>query len=687
MMLPLMRKAFIAWLLVPVPILFGAQSTYSSSKGTWTLSSTRITAIFQFTNGYFGLQSITDATTGDQWTPPAGKRSSPVHFTAGSNTFDAQTQYQLVDQYAQSIAPSGVRQYVVLQDLAGTALITVTLEVYDGQPVVRYATNYRNASGSTVYVTSANMLYWGFGDLGRSYTGFKVNQWSVDPNENFQTTQTPLNPSGTAVEVDSGAGQKHCGWLAVFDSTARGLFAGWEFDGSAKATVSDTASTGVLQFSATVNALNHPVAPQADFEVPAAFVGLFHGNFDEAGYQTQSFVDAVEAVPAPAGGTFPYVSWDSWGYQEAIDEQTLMQNANLAAALGMEVFIVDLGWARSIGDWYADDTKFPDGLKSVSDYVHSLGMKFGLQFPLAEADPASPVLLANPDWVSSNVDDYFGASSLCLSNLPAQQWLIQQGIRVIDDYGVDWILQDGTNVVQQCTKSTHTHDPADSNYSNSVNGLNVVVAAIHAARPNVLWENCENGGRMMTFNMVRNYVTSITNDASGAQDSRQAMYGATYPFPPRFADRYMPASDGLTAYATNSYLFGGPWVLMNQLAALTPAEVATLDGDIQNYKSVRASLTGGKVYHIQAPAANGTDAIQSYNSSQDAVIAVVTRAGSAGSSYTFTPEGLNPAQQYTVWFEINPAVYSMLGSQLMADGVQVALPTEYTSDVVHISRQ
>jgi hypothetical protein len=66
---------------------------------------------------------------------------------------------------------------------------------------------------------------------------------------------------------------------------------------------------------------------------------------------------------------------------------------------------------------------------------------------------------------------------------------------------------------------------------------------------------------------------------------------------------------------------------------------------------------------------------------------VVTRAGSAGSSYTFTPEGLNPAQQYTVWFEINPAVYSMLGSQLMADGVQLALPTEYTSDVVHISRQ
>src|SRR5208283_4596595 len=109
------------------------------------------------------------------------------------------------------------------------------------------------------------------------------------------------------------------------------------------------------------------------------------------------------------------------------------------------------------------------------------------------------------------------------------------------------------------------------------------VAAIQAARPNVLWENCENGGRMMTFNMVRNYVTSIANDASGAFPSRQAVYGATYPFPPRFADRYMPASDGLTTYATDSYLFGGPWVLMDQLAALTPPQVAFLAGQVQNY--------------------------------------------------------------------------------------------------------
>jgi alpha-galactosidase len=378
-----------------------------------------------------------------------------------------------------------------------------------------------------------------------------------------------------------------------------------------------------------------------------------------------AFSEAVLAKPAPDAKSFPYVSWDSWAYGEQIDEQTLMRNADVAASVGVELFIVDLGWARAIGDWYEDLAKFPHGLAALSYYVHSLGMKFGLHFALTEADPASPVLQANPDWTSTESDNYFGASSLCLSNQPTRDWLIQEGIRIIDQYNVDWILQDGQNMVKQCTKTTHTHDPNDSNYANAVDGLNAVVSAIQAARPNVYWENCEDGGSMMTFNMVKSYVTSITNDASGSLASRRAVYGATYPFSPRFADRYMPDSDGLDSYATGSYMFGGNWVLMNSLTDLTPDQVAFLGQQIGVYKSQRADIAAGKVYHILPPAANGTDVIQSYNPATDNATAVVTRADSDGASYVFRPLGLVPDQRYAVWFANDPSIYLQTGSQLM----------------------
>jgi len=35
---------------------------------------------------------------------------------------------------------------------------------------------------------------------------------------------------------------------------------------------------------------------------------------------------------------------------------------------------------------------------------------------------------------------YYGAKSLGLSNKPAQKWIVQEALRIIDDYQVDWIL-------------------------------------------------------------------------------------------------------------------------------------------------------------------------------------------------------------------------------------------------------
>jgi hypothetical protein len=192
---------------------------------------------------------------------------------------------------------------------------------------------------------------------------------------------------------------------------------------------------------------------------------------------------------------------------------------------------------------------------------------------------------------------------------------------------------------------------------------------------------------MMTFNMVTRYVTSITNDASGSLPSRRAVYGATYPFPPRYAERYMPETDGLSPYATHSYRFGGPWVLMNRLTELTPDQLGFLSQQIRNYKNQRNDISAGKVYHIQAPASEGTDAIQSYNADTDTALAVITRAAAGGPTYLFKPKGLDPNRRYSVWFEIALAAYSKTGAQLMSDGIQVPLPTPYSSEIVHIEKQ
>jgi Alpha-galactosidase len=311
-------------------------------------------------------------------------------------------------------------------------------------------------------------------------------------------------------------------------------------------------------------------------------------------------------------------------------------------------------------------------------------MKFGLHFALAEAAPDSPVLQQNPDWTSSETYYYFGAQSLCLSNKPTQDWLVQEAIRIIDDYCVDWILQDGENMVKHCEKSTHTHNAKDSNYSNSVDGLNAVLTAVQNARPKVAWENCADGGTMMTFNMVRKYVTSITNDASGTADSRKAVYGATFPFPARYADRYM-GGQVLDTYTTRSFMFGGPWIFMNRLSELSPSAQTFAASEIKAFKNVRSSVRAGQIYHLEPPARNTIDAIQSYDALQRSGVAVVTRDGGTLDTYTLLFRGLQNETLYRVTFQDDPKILGLTGLQLMRSGVTVNLPDTQYSELVFIA--
>jgi alpha-galactosidase len=659
--------------------------SFNPNENQWQLVNEVLMSSFTLTSdGLFQLDQITSTATGDTWQKPDSIGSSPIRFTADGIVYDAGTSYQLVQEYQENAAAGGQRQVIVLQDLSGTVRVRLSIEIFPFRPVLRYSVDVSNLGNSRMYIQNADMLPWRFGDRSDTFQWFRVNQWAIVPQQqNFEPSQLPLDRGGAALTIQSGARGQQCSWWALSDSKQRGLFAGWEFDGLATATVRHSGDNGFVETSATVEELNHPIEPGETFHVPGAFIGVYHGDWDEAGYRTQRFVEKVLAAPMPDDRKFPYAAWDSWGYNEQFDEDLLRRNAEVASKLGFELFIVDLGWARGIGDWYADPDKFPNGLRAFSDYVHSLGMKFGLHLALAEAMPESPVLMSNPDWATSEDYFYFGSKSLCLSNKETRDWVIANTVRVIRDYNVDWILQDGENMVKKCTKTTHSHDPNDSNYANAVDGLDYVLQEVQRQTPGTVWENCEDGGNMMTFNMVKNYVTSITNDANGALGARKAVFGATYPFPPRYADRYMP--DGaLDTYTTRSFVFGGPWVQMNRLADLSSSDQDFLGREVQVFKYIRTTVRDGKVFHQAAPGELLTDAIQSYNQTSDTGVAVVTRNNAQADHYDLFPSGLNPDGTYTVSFQDDNRIELLSGADLMSSGVRVSLPASKSSEVVYI---
>jgi len=620
----------------------------------WNIGNDQFHARFRhMPNGTLRWLTLEDSTGYPLWSASPSSPSSPINFRVNNDLFNAHTPWRLISQRSQGMQGArneGKVLILTFEDLLARYQVELHLSVHPGQPILHQQVFLKNLTQSRVFVRAADILPYTANLEDTDYRVFRVNQWStLNTNRNFESLTTNLFQPGQRVTLQSGAGGFQCTWLAIRKNDDVGLLAGWEFDGR----------------------------PDAVFERRAESV-----DWDEAGYRTQRFVETALAAPIPEPEKFPYLAWDSWGYEAKINEDNLKREAEQAAKLGVELFIVDLGWAKRMGDWEADPEKFPSGLRAFSNYVHSLGMKFGLHFVISEAMEDSAVLQQHPDWTSSTNYNYHGAESLCLAHKPVQDWVIEQGVKLIRDNNVDWILQDGQTMVKACTKRSHSHDYRDANFAGD-EGLRRILTEIQRQTPGVVWENCANGGNMMTFSMVRNYVTSITNDASGSLGSRQGLFGASFPFPPRYTDRYMSAAP-MNEYTTRSYIFGGPWILMNKLVDLSSSDLNFLGSEARVYKDIRQSIRDGKVAHLTSrPAEGRIDAFQSYNQAKDEAIVVVTRDNASAVKYTLRFRDLIPTHTYQVSFQDSNRVYTMTGEQLARSGVVVNLPNRESGEIVY----
>ncbi|MGD1891479.1 MAG: glycoside hydrolase family 27 protein [Cyclobacteriaceae bacterium] len=84
----------------------------------------------------------------------------------------------------------------------------------------------------------------------------------------------------------------------------------------------------------------------------------------------------------------PPMGWNSWNcFRENISAEKIKGIADAMVASGMknagyEYVVIDDGWMTdkrdSQGHIIVDSIKFPNGIKAVADYVHSLGLKFGI---------------------------------------------------------------------------------------------------------------------------------------------------------------------------------------------------------------------------------------------------------------------------------------------------------------------
>jgi len=596
--------------------------------------------------------------------------------------------------------PDGSHTVAIVADAEGLRL-QLTIQLYAQHAMLRTWGVLQNLGTQECTVTDCAIVHLIFPQAPLYL--FHVDQFSwAYRRDFFSQHQSQIWPGRTPIEIRMGSYPSHydgatsCGWFAMrppphdtnpqHPNQGSGVVCGIEFNGKSRVHAWATPTTTTVRNS--IDNLVHHLAPNAVFEVPGMFIGGYTGDWDEAGFVTQRFAEA-HIHPALPDQHYPWVQYNSWKYGQEINEAQQLAVIDTCHELGIEVVVMDLGWARTIGDWHPNSTKFPRGLAPLAARAKQYGMRFGVHIAMAQCAPDAPIAQEHPEWLIHTYDDYFGAGILCFGHQPCRDWIIAQISRLIEVEGIDYIIQDGEDMVKYCPRSDHSHATGDSNYANSQYGLDVVIGTIRAKYPHVVLENCEDGGMMMTYKMAQLYHTSITVDNIATYATRQGIYGASYPFSPRYSVRYM--EDDPTPYTLRSAIFGGPLIFMQRITDWNADQRLDAVRAINEYKRYRTLIRDGKVIHLLPPRANvnnqgwGWDAIQSVSVPAHQSVVMVYRAMADTPSKVIYPRGLQSDAWYLIECVDAQQQWRRRGSDIMRYGIAVALP-EFAAEILTLAR-
>lgn len=686
---------------VYLPMVAESGGAYANDLGgsTWAIGNDHLEQRVAFSNGGLFTVSMRCKVGGRDW---CSLVSSPVFFLREEDAdLDSASGWSLLS-FDASGRDGEAALRIDLQHVSRPIRVSAHFHIWADAPALRMWTEYENADTAERLLqgqSSCNLVLNPIGNLESVWVApftwdwrytddvFVVHHDLLTPSQQRRLVIGPYAVSDK--DPDDPAQWLSCGWFAFHQKEIdAGLFGGVEWSGGCGARLALNGSgEGEISIGHGQPQFTHTTEPGERVTSPTAFIGPFEGSLDEATQFTRElamrhYVPPRPSIRVPAGAELPYVMADTWCYGSDIDEASLSPFIERAAGIGVEVVIIDEGWEARIGDWVSHPTRFPSGLRATIDSIHHQGMAAGIWLAFGNVDPASWVAQEHPDWLAAQggapISGSFYSYVLCLSHAPARAWLASEIDRVIDEFDIDFIVQD-FETIARCDNPAHGHQAGDGEYRN-VLALWDLLAGVRARHPNVMIQNNWSGGRVMDFGMLRVYDTSLSDDYNQAARNRVASFGVTHFFPPAFAAKYMNPEPQSFEYQTRSYFFGGPLSLMMRL---TNWDATVLSDTIGAYKVLRTLIRDGRIYHLHAPTLSGTewnahqiswDAIQSVEAGAARSVIFVGRGLGGSATFNVKPRGLDPTRQYDSAASSGAVYGSRSGADLMTNGIDVSLP-------------
>jgi alpha-galactosidase len=487
----------------------------------------------------------------------------------------------------------------------------------------------------------------------------------------------------------------------------------------------DTSGTWL---SVEIADLTYDMAPASRLAAPRVFMGLSHGDLEQAFLTTRHYMKR-HVFLAPLENS-PWIVYDFWATEAEGVEEALNREVDFAAKLGVDVFNMDASWyqgssKKGTGDWgcglghYTDDRqKYPSGLAAASRRVHEAGMKFGLWVGPNIVDSRIVGTLIPKQWVAQidgkdqilHIPEWeFPMDQVCLGCTDYIAFLKSELTRIIRDFHIDWLKWDNSGIPGSpagCNRADHGHQAGDGSYASLV-GQYEVFEHLHSTFPDLVLEQCGYGSRL-DYGLARTIRSNWLSDASYPSDHvRNNAIVASHLYPSAYNGAWIVSEDPDLLRDANDpamldtifrsrmmSLFGFGTIngQLKERVSLYPESVLTAARrNVALYKSYRHLLQ-----HDCCQLLPSSDMAPDKRKSEWQAVQFVLPSGQEAVVLAFRAESTQPMVQLSLRglksegsYEVNFANgghpdLKMEGGELLAKGITVSLERANMSEVVLI---
>lgn len=251
--------------------------------------------------------------------------------------------------------------------------------------------------------------------------------------------------------------------------------------------------------------------PGEPLTTPPALAGYTPDGFGGASRRFHAYIRDQVLPHGQVPHKILYNSWEATFFD--VDEAGQSALAEIAAQLGIELFVMDDGWFHrrnldnaGLGDWWPDAKKFPHGLGNLIKKVNDLGMDFGLWVEPEMVNPDSELYRAHPEWVihfpTRARTESRSQLILNLARADVQEYLIGVLDKLLTENNITFIKWD---MNRPASEPGWADAPGDQRelWVRYVYGLYRVWGELRKRHPKVIWQSCASGGGRADFGILR----------------------------------------------------------------------------------------------------------------------------------------------------------------------------------------